>query len=218
MKIDELRFRKNVIPAGICAALLAYPVLLQAQYTPSGASQQGGSSSVAQLPLSGRQGQTGLVSTSQSTTNAGGGDSVNLLNSSVNVQGAYSGSTPTGTNTGTTLPLSLDYALTLGLRYNLGAVSQSNALQQAEGQRRVARSTLMPHLDSVITDSVQQSNLRTVGVNVPGFPAVVGPFNSFDAQTILDFVRLGTQPLLVGLPLHLSTSHIIARQDPSVET
>jgi hypothetical protein len=170
--------------------LLAYPVLLQAQYTPSG--------------------QTGLVSTSQSTTNAGGGDSVNLLNSSVNVQGAYSGSTPTGTNTGTTLPLSLDYALT----YNLGAVSQSNALQQAEGQRRVARSTLMPHLDSVITDSVQQSNLRTLGVNVPGFPAVVGPFNSFDAQTILDFVRLGTQPLLVGRPLHLSTSHIIARQEP----
>jgi hypothetical protein len=150
-----------------------------------------------------------LVSTSQSTTNAGGGASVNLLNSSVNVQGAYSGSTPTGTNTGTTLPLSLDYALTLGLRYNRVAVSQSNALQQAEGQRRVARRTLMPHLDSVITDSVQQSNLRTVGVNVPGFPAVAGPFNSFGAQT-----RLGTQPLLVGLPLHLSTSHIIARQEP----
>jgi outer membrane protein TolC len=121
---------------------------------------------------------------------------VNLLDSSVSVQGPYSGSTPTGTNTGTTLPLSLDYALTLGLHYNLGVLSQTNTLEQAEGLRRVARSTLMPHLDTVVTENVDQINLKTLGVNVPGIRAVVGPFNYFDAragrlsQTIFDFVRL----------------------------
>jgi outer membrane protein TolC len=149
------------------------------------------------VPLSGKQGETGSVSTNQSTTNAGGGSSVNLLNSSVNVQGPFAGSTGSGINTGTTVPLSLEYALTLGLRYNLGAVSQSNAERQAEGARRVVRSTLMPNLDSVVSENVQQTNLRTLGVSIQGFPSVVGPFNYFDAraarlnQTVLDFVKLG---------------------------
>ena len=145
-----MRFRQNLRSAAIRGTLLACAVLLQAQSTPP--------STATQLPPSGRQSQSGSVSTSQATTNTGGGNSVNLLDSSVSVQGPYSGSTPTGTNTGATLPLSLDNALTLGLRYNLGALSQSNALQQAEGLRRVARSTLMPHLDTVVTENVVQSN------------------------------------------------------------
>lgn len=184
-----MRFRQNLRSAAIRGTLLACAVLLQAQSTPP--------STATQLPPSGRQSQSGSVSTSQATTNTGGGNSVNLLDSSVSVQGPYSGSTPTGTNTGATLPLSLDNALTLGLRYNLGALSQSNALEQAEGLRRVARSTLMPHLDTVVTENVVQSNLRTLGVNVPGIRPIVGPFNYFDAragrlnQTIFDFVRLG---------------------------
>ncbi|MGA3186569.1 MAG: TolC family protein [Bryobacteraceae bacterium] len=120
-----------------------------------------------------------------------------MLNSSVNVQGPYAGSVATGANSGAVLPLRLDYALTLALRYNLGAVSQTNAMLQAEGARRVARSTLMPNIDSSVSENVQQINLRTLGVEIASFPAVVGPFNYFDAraarlnQSVLDFVRLG---------------------------
>ncbi len=171
--------------------------LLSGQSQQSAAGQRNSGSSAVQLPLSGKGNQAGTVATNQSTTNTGGGSSVNLLNSSVNTQGQYSGSVPTGLNSGTVLPLRLDYALTLALRYNLGAISQSNAVLQAEGARRVARSALLPNVESVVSENVQQINLRTLGVETASFPAVVGPFNYFDAraarlnQAVLDFVRLG---------------------------
>src|SRR5579859_2794080 len=50
-----------------------------------------------QLPGSGRGLQPGSVGTTQSTVNAGGQNSVNLIDSSVNIQGSYLGSVPTGT-------------------------------------------------------------------------------------------------------------------------
>jgi outer membrane protein TolC len=136
------------------------------------------------------------VTSLQSTTNSGGGNGADLLNSSVNIQGQYSGSITEGENTGTILPLRLDYALRLALRNNLGAVSQSNAMLQAEGAKRVAKSTLLPNLDSTLSENVQQINLRTLGVTLASIPSVVGPFNSFDAraarlnQSVLDFVRI----------------------------
>ena len=52
-----------------------------------------------QLPASGRVLQSGSVSTTQSTVNAGGQNSVNLIDSSVNIHGTYQGSVPTGTAT-----------------------------------------------------------------------------------------------------------------------
>src|SRR5208282_1794072 len=60
-----------------------------------------------QLPASGRVLQSGSVSTTQSTVNAGGQNSVNLIDSSVNIQGSYLGSVPTGTATDAVISLSL---------------------------------------------------------------------------------------------------------------
>ena len=106
------------------------------------------------------------------------------------------GSIPTGDNTKTVLPLRLDYALQLALRYNLGAITEAETVRQAQGMRRVARSALLPQADSLVNETVEQVNLRTLGVELPGFPAVVGPFNYFDAraarvtQTVFDLVRL----------------------------
>lgn len=153
-------------------------------------------SSARQLPLSGRQAQVGTVAASQSAAGAGADDTL-TTQGSVNVQGAYSGSVPTGDNTGTVLPLSLDYAIRIALRNNLGAVSEAQAVRLAEGQRQVARSTLLPDVNSVVSETVEQLNLRTLGVEVPGIPSVVGPFNFFDAraarvnQAVFDLVRLG---------------------------
>ncbi len=172
--------------------LLAAPLLAQA---PGPAPQ----SSAQQLPLSGRTGQTGSVGTTQSTVNAGGANSVNLINSTVNVQGPYFGSLPTGINTGTALPLTLDYALKQGLLYNLGSVTSSNSIRQAEGQRYEALNALLPNISGVIREDVQQTNLAALGfrISIPGFaiPSVVGPYNYFDAratftQTLADLTRL----------------------------
>ena len=148
----------------------------------------------AQVPLSGQQTQPGSVGTSQSSTSTGA-NSVNILNSSVNVQGAYSGSVPSQIATGTILPLSLDYALTLALKNNLAALTESNTVRQAESLRRIARSALLPNLETVVNESVEQLNLRTVGVEIAGIAPVVGPFNFFDAraarltQSVFDLVR-----------------------------
>ena len=54
------------------------------------------SSTPIQLPASGRGVQPGSVGTTQSTVNAGGQNSVNLIDSSVSIQGSYLGSVPTG--------------------------------------------------------------------------------------------------------------------------
>ena len=143
----------------------------------------------------GRNGQQGSVSVSQSTA-ANGGNSVDLIQSSVNVQGPYSGSTANGVNTGGVIVLTLQKALDAGLRNNLGAINQSQSVVQAEGQRQVARSTLLPNVNSVVTETVEQLNLRTSGVLESSFPLAVGPFNFFDAraaqvsQSVFDLVRL----------------------------
>jgi outer membrane protein TolC len=135
------------------------------------------------------------VSVTQSTTNAGGANSVNLINSSVNVQSPYSGSIPTGADNGAILPLTLEKALALGLRSNLGEVSQSQLVTQAQGQRQVARSTLLPNVNTAISEELEQLNLRTEGVESSQFP-LTARFNFFDAraarltQAVVDFVRL----------------------------
>jgi hypothetical protein len=62
----------------------------------------------------------------------GGGNSVNVVDSTVNVQSSFSGSTADGTATGSILPLTLHEALGLGLRFNLGTISQGAAVMRAQ--------------------------------------------------------------------------------------
>jgi outer membrane protein TolC len=95
--------------------------------------------------------------------------------------------------------LSLAEAIQRGLRFNLGAVGMAQAVRQARGQARAARSALLPNIRGDVADTEETFNLRTVGINisVPGFslPAIVGPFNVLDvrarlSQTIADFTSL----------------------------
>src|ERR1700731_2893717 len=97
------------------------------------------------LPLSGRAAQSGSVVAVESPI-AGTTTSVNTINPTVQVQGAYSG----GARSTAKLPfsgkLSLREAIERGLDFNLGAVGLSNAARQAQGQSQVARSALLPNL------------------------------------------------------------------------
>ena len=179
-----------------CLLFLSVVVAVQLSgQAPSGSAPQ---SSAIQLPLSGRAGQTGTVVTNQSTVNAGGTNSVNLINSTVNVQGPFEGSVPTGTSTGTAIPLTLDYALKQGLQYNLGTVTSAQSVRSAEGQRYEALNALLPNISGVIREDVQQTNLAALGFrfHFPGvsIPTVVGPYNYFDAratftQTLADMTK-----------------------------
>jgi outer membrane protein TolC len=161
-------------------------VSLDAQLGPSGSSSSG--TSAVQLPLSGRGAQNGSVNSTQ-TPLPGITSSVNTLNSTVQVQGPYSGSVAQGTLSG---KLTLQDAIQRGLQYNLGATGLNLALRQARGQTRTARSALMPNLNGNLRESVLQNDLAVAGIKsprIPGLgqliPTVTPPFNYFDLRATL---------------------------------
>lgn len=152
----------------------------------------------AQQPLSGRTTQPGSVETVQTPT-PGGPQTVNTIHSTVQVTGAYSGSTLSAGAPGAPLNLSLDEALKRGLQYNLGGVEYTNAVRQAQGVARAFHSELLPTVTSDLSVVEQQIDLAALGFSgalFPGvsFPAVVGPFHYFDlragvTQSVLDLAR-----------------------------
>jgi outer membrane protein TolC len=154
-----------------------------------------------QLPASGRVLQSGSVSTTQSTVNAGGQNSVNLIDSSVNIQGSYRGSVPAGTATNTLIGLSLQEALQRALNYNLGMVNVTEDVRRARAQRLTFLSQLLPDVNGGLRETVQQTNLTALGFRPSLFPkgitipSVVGPYNYFDfratlEQPVVDLTRL----------------------------
>ena len=153
-----------------------------------------GPTSPATVPLSGQGAQSGGVAVTQQTTNAGGGNTVNSVQSSVNVQMPYAGSAAEGKASNSVLPLTLDEALKRGLRYNLGALEQDASVLQAQGARKTAKSTLLPNLNTGVSEVFERENLRTLGVTEASFPEA-SIFNYVDArvrlnQSIFDLVRL----------------------------
>jgi outer membrane protein TolC len=153
-----------------------------------------------QLPLSGRGGQSGSVAVTQQAV-PGTTSSINTINTSVQTQGPYSGSASSTAKLPFSGKLSLNEAIQRGLEYNLGQVGLNHAVRQASGQSRVARSALLPNLNGSLSETVQQTNLRALGIRIssplPGFaiPSIVGPFNYFDlrarlTQTVANLTQL----------------------------
>ena len=157
--------------------------------TPSSATQSP-PAQAAQLPLSGRNPQGGSVTTTQ-TAIPGTTNSINTINPTVQVQGPFAGSTPSVAKVPFSGRLSLREAVDRALEFNLGAVGLTQAVRQARGQTKVARSALLPNLNASLSETVQQTNLQALGVRfnvpIPGFsaPTIVGPFNYFDLRASL---------------------------------
>ena len=148
----------------------------------------------APLPLSGRAGQSGSVTAVESPI-AGTTTSVDTINPTVQAQGPFTGSASSTAKLPFSGKLSLREAIARGLSYNLGAVGQSNAVRQAQGQSQVARSALLPNASGYLAETLQQISLGAEGlrITIPGFaiPPTIGPFNNIDlrgslSQSILD--------------------------------
>lgn len=163
-------------------------------------SSSGGSTAPVQLPNSGRNGQNGSVNATE-TPIPGTTSSVNTLNTTVQASGPYAGSRTGTAHQPFSGKLSLKEAVARGLGYNLGTVGMSSAVRQSQGQARVARSALLPNISAALRETVEQENLRALGLRVsipfPGFnfPTIVGPFNYFDlratlTQTVADMTAL----------------------------
>jgi len=102
------------------------------------------------------------------------------------------GSVPSGPASDQVLRLTLRDAINMALRYNLGAIESGENAQVARGQRLQALSNLLPQISAGASENVDQVNLATVGLKVPGIPTVVGPFSysSVDgsvSQTLFSF-------------------------------
>jgi outer membrane protein TolC len=111
------------------------------------------------------------------------------VNPVIQVQGAFGGSTRgTPALTGA---LSLQEALRRGLEYNLGTLNLAASVSQARALRLLARSALLPNINSDITGTREEVNLASFGFRftspLPGFaiPTVVGPFNQIDVRARL---------------------------------
>lgn len=174
--------------------ILFFAVPILAQMPSSGTQPQ--PAQTTQLPLSGRSTQGGSVTATQ-TAIPGTTNSINTINPAVQVQGSFTGSVSSIAKMPFSGGLSLREAVDRAIEFNLGAIGLNEAVRQARGQSRVARSVLLPNLNASVSETVQQTNLQALGVRfdfpVPGFspPTVVGPFNFFDlratlSQTVLD--------------------------------
>jgi outer membrane protein TolC len=101
-------------------------------------------------------------------------------------QNPYLGGVPGGKLSATPLALSLQDAVGLGLKQNLGGVLATDAITDARGQRWQALSELLPN---VVTDTgfgVHQINVKAAfGLSIPGEPPIIGPFGYFDSRAYL---------------------------------
>src|SRR5262249_53358302 len=124
-------------------------------------------------------------------------NSVNTINPSIQVVGPFTGSTSSIARIPFSGRLSLREAVQRAVAYNLGAVGFTQAVRQAHGESKGARSALLRNLNANLSETVEQINLRASGLRfnspIPAFsiPSVVGPFNFFDlratlSQSVLD--------------------------------
>ena len=110
---------------------------------------------------------------------------------------AFQGSVPSGAASSTPLALTLDDAIQRGLQFNLGLLVSQTATQSARAERIQALSSLLPQVTGTFSETDEQLNLKTVGLNVPAnsyvkIPTIVGPFHFNTVQAnlsarVLDF-------------------------------
>src|SRR6266446_760726 len=80
-------------------------------------------------------------------------------------QNQFQGSVPTGVPSSTPLALTLHEAIERGLKTNLGLLISDSANEIARGERLRALSALVPQLNARAGETVQQNNLKTVGLD-----------------------------------------------------
>jgi outer membrane protein TolC len=106
-------------------------------------------------------------------------------------QNRFQGSIPMGTASPTPLALTLRDVIDRGLRTNLGLLVSGSASDTARGERLRSLSALLPQVNGTVSETIEQLNLKTVGLNFqfPGvsIPTVVGPFHYTDVRASTSF-------------------------------
>lgn len=119
---------------------------------------------------------TQSANTQSSTTQSGG------TSSAAQPSGNFQGSVVTDRATDGVLPLTLDEAIQRGLKHNLGLILSGQSERSAGGQRLQELQGLLPTVNGMIKDAVQQTDLQAQGLRIPGFPAIIGPYGYQDIR------------------------------------
>jgi outer membrane protein TolC len=120
--------------------------------------------------------------------------------------GSFLSGIPSGEPTKEPLSLSIADTINRALEHNLGVLLAGEEVDRARGARWRTLADLLPNVNGAISESRQVVNLAAFGFPLPaGIPAIVGPFNVFDArvflsQSLLDFkamndARAGTHSI-----------------------
>jgi outer membrane protein TolC len=127
---------------------------------------------------------------------------VNTLNTQVNVQVPYAGSALDPTAASGSFTLTLGEAIRRGLDFNLGKIGADAASVQAQSQRIVARSSLLPNVSASASQNAAKVDLQAEGFSASAFgatgfnfPTAVGPFHYYDLrgtlqQSLLDVTAI----------------------------
>ncbi|HEY3988719.1 MAG TPA: TolC family protein [Acidobacteriaceae bacterium] len=110
-------------------------------------------------------------------------------------QSTYQGSVANQPVTPGVLRLTIKDAVLTGLKNNLGIILSGQNVNQAGGQRLQQLQRLLPTVNGSLKESVQQVNLRAEGLNIPGFPSIIGPFAYTDVRANLDWTLLSVPSL-----------------------
>ena len=76
--------------------------------------------------------------------------------------------------------LTLKDAIERGLRANLSVLVAGTGVSEAQGTAERRHSLLLPHAQFQAPAIYQTLSLAAQGISVPGLPAVVGPFSTYD--------------------------------------
>ncbi len=108
---------------------------------------------------------------------------------------SYRGSAAQQRATPGVLPLSLDDAIQMGLKNNLGAILQNTNVKSEGGAKLQELQALLPTVTGTAQAAVEQVNLQAEGLRIPGFPAVIGPFGYTDFRAKLNQTLLNVSSL-----------------------
>jgi outer membrane protein TolC len=96
--------------------------------------------------------------------------------------GQFHGSVAAGSASPAPLKLSLQDAIDLGLKNNLGILVRSTESSGARIERKRALAAMLPSVNGGIAETETQISLSVYGFHFSGFPSIVGPFNYTDAR------------------------------------
>jgi outer membrane protein TolC len=139
-------------------------------------------------------GQSAAPGGSGSSGSSSNAPSVQATPAQVN-SGTYQGSIVKQAPVPGVLPLSLDQAISMGLKYNLGLVLSGVNAGSASAQRLQQLQALLPTVNASAKESVQQIDLKTYGLSIPGFPSIVGPFGYTDVRGSVQWSLLNVSSL-----------------------